>query len=430
MRKTLLYIFVILMLATISFSGCVARETSPEPITITFTFPDSPDWERYQALADEFQKSHPSIFIDLIPSPRGKIIRDLDRGVDAFIWWPDPSLSTGENPVIQSIEPLLNQTGWENDFYPRSVEMFRWDGRLWALPAEIDMQLLYFNQEYFDEEGVAYPQTGWAWEDLLSTAQSMTTVSGQVRPTTGYYGLVTNPRWGDVIPFIYQHGGDVFGWDDPRLAEALQWYADLSRVYGVVPQPKYVDYGDTYGFFREQKAAMWIGFMADRDGFGFHHLASPWPFEWGVVPLPGGMEAEGTLYRVQGYYITSHCEHVDEAWAWIQFLSSHPVGKALPARQAIAESENFQALAGEEVADSTLHAVEYLIPRVTAQGYHPEMLEMYAHTVESVVNDGYRIGFFKSPAYARRLSILMEAVMKGEITAVEAVEKLKLEFGE
>ncbi|MFC1879417.1 ABC transporter substrate-binding protein [Chloroflexota bacterium] len=432
MKKWSLYCFVLIILVVNSLSACVGREISPEPVTITFVYPESPDWKRYQALADEFQKKYPNITIKLRASPGGKIIREVDSGVDAFIWWPDPSLSSPENPVIQSIEPLLDQASELSpaDFYPRSLEMFSWDGVLWALPAEIDMQLLYFNQEYFDERGVAYPQIGWTWEDLLSTAQLMTTVTGQGRPATGYYGLVSNPRWGDFIPFIYQHGSDIFGWDDPRLAEALQWYADLSRLYGVMPQPKYVDYGDTYGFFREQQAAMWIGFLADRDGWGFHHLAAPWPFEWGAIPLPMGAQTESTLYRGQGYYISARCKNVPAAWSWIQFLSSHPLGKALPARQAIAESDNFRELVGEQVAGAALYAVEYLVPRVSAPGYPPEMLEIYARTVESVVNDGYRMEFYAQPAYPRELSILVEAVITGEMTAKDAIEKIEVEFME
>jgi len=446
MNKILLYHLSLITLIVISLSGCTTGEIPQEQVTITFAFPESPDLKRYQALAEEFQEDHPNITIELKASPSGEIIRDATSGVDAFIWWPDPSLSAdetsvdetsvdetsvGDSPVIQPLEALLAQTDGlsEADIYPRSLEMFSWEGELWALPAEIDMQLLYYNREYFDQQGVAYPQTGWSWEDLLLTAQSMTTVSGQVRPTTGYYGLVSNPRWGDFVPFIYQNGSDIFGWDDAWLAEAVSWYADLSRVYGVAPLPKYVDYGDTYSSFREGKAAMWIGFLADRDGLGFHHLAMPWPFEWGVVPLPGGAPGEATLYRGQGYYISAHSEHVQEAWAWIQFLNSHPLGKALPALRATAESDDFQALVGDEVAAAALHAVDHLVPRVDAPGYPPEMLETYARTVESVVNDGYRMGFYEPPAYLREFSILVEAVIMGEMTATEAVEKLELGFG-
>jgi multiple sugar transport system substrate-binding protein len=418
--------YVLISFVVCMVSACAQVGTPPEPVTITFAHPESPDWKKYQDRVAAFQLEHPHITVELTSSAGGELIQNPHSGLDAFIWWPDPSLSEGEIPVIQPLQPFLSQTSnlAPADFYPRSVDMFTWDDTLWALPAEIDMQLLYYNRELFDAHGQNYPQPSWTWNEFLAIAQALTRIEGEGYRTTGHYGLVSNSRWGDYIPFIYQNGSDFFAWNDPQLAAAIQWYADLTHVHEVMPQPKYVNYGDTYGYFREQKAAMWIGFLADRDGLGFHHLNAPWPFEWSVVPLPRGSQGEATIYRGQGYYISADTEHPEAAWAWIQYLSSHPLDKALPARPMIAESSEFQALVGEDVASAALHAIEYIIPRVAATGYPPEMLEIYARTNESVTNDGYRTGFYSPPAVAREFSILIEGVAKGELTAVEAIAEL------
>jgi ABC-type glycerol-3-phosphate transport system substrate-binding protein len=115
-------------------------------------------------------------------------------------------------------------------------------------------------------------------------------------------------------------------------------------------------------------------------------MGAPWGFNWGVVPLPGD-QSEATMYWGQGYYITSRTAHVEEAWAWIQYLSEQSTGRALPARRSVAETSGFRESVGEQVAAAALYAVEHLVPPNNIAGDVPqETLEMYTQLVESVVN--------------------------------------------
>ncbi|MFC2042648.1 ABC transporter substrate-binding protein [Chloroflexota bacterium] len=414
-----------ILIISFELTSCLNYESTTEPITITFTFPESPDRSRYREIADSFEKIHPNITINLRPDPTGQWARNERNEVDVILWWPDPSLIDSGKPLITPVESLIkhNSEIASDDFFPPTLDMFKWRGSLWALPAEIDMQVIFFNKELFDLNGVDYPRAGWTWDDLLETAQKLTVTDEEASPDNGYYGLVSNPRWGDYISFIYQHGSDILSTDDPRTAEAVQWYTDLALVHNVMPKPDRVFYGDPHGYFREEKAAMWIGFLADRDGQGFHHLASPWDFEWGLAPLPKD-QLEATLYRAQGYYVTSHTKHENESWEWIKFLSSKSSGKGFPARRSVAESSSFKALVGEDVASTGLHAVDHLVPRINVSNIPPDLLEEYSRTVESVVNDGNRFGFFKQPEFPRLFAIQVESVTKGEITAAEAMKFL------
>jgi len=423
--RVLFSVITAILILSFELTSCVNNESRTEPITITFAFPESPDRKRYREIANSFEKIHPNITINLRPDPTGQWARNERNEVDVFLWWSDPSLIDDDKPLITPVESLINNNSelTSDDFYPPTFDMFTWHGSLWALPAEIDMQVIFFNKELFDENGVDYPQAGWTWDNLLENAQKLTVTDEEASPDYGYYGLVSNPRWGDYISFIYQHGSDILATDDPRTAEAIQWYADLALIHNVMPDPERVLYGDTYGYFREEKAAMWIGFLADRDGQGFHHLASPWEFEWGLAPLPKD-QLEATLYRAQGYYLTAHTKHINESWEWIKFLSSNTSGKGLPARRSIAESSSFYALVGEDVASTGVHAVDHLVPRINESNTPPELLEEYSRTVESIVNDGNRVGFFRQPEFPRFFAIQVESVIKGEITAAEAMQFL------
>ena len=158
-------LLVVCVVATV-LVGCAAEVTPVEPVTITFCFPESQDRSLYQPIAEAFQESHPHITINLRPDPSGQWVRDESHEVDAFVWWSDPALI--ETRLVLSLDPLLAKTPELplDDFYPRSLDMFDREGALWALPAEVDMQLLYYNTDLFDESGVAYPQAGWTWDDL------------------------------------------------------------------------------------------------------------------------------------------------------------------------------------------------------------------------------------------------------------------------
>lgn len=426
MKRKLLHLLLLGGIAVL-LVGCTTMPL--EPVTLTFAYPESPDWRLYQPLVEEFQEEHPHVTIELQPSPAGTSLRDPESGVDVFLWWQDESLITGEIPLVQPIEPFFNRPKKDiKAFYPRSIEMFTWNETLWAIPAYLDMQLMYYNKELFDKAGMLYPSSEWNWSDFYQTAQAMTTKIETGYGSEGYYGYVTSPRWGDHVSFIYQKGAEITDWNDPNYTEALEWYLGLVES-GVAAPIKEQSHGDTYEFFRVQKSAMLTGFLADRDGLGFHHMANPWPFEWGVVPLPAGPAGSATLYRAQGYYIAATCEDPETAWLWIEFLSNLPAKRGLPARIAVAESQEYSDWVGEEVAQVALTSVEHLIPRIESDQFPADMLEFYGHTTESVVNNGFRLGFFKSPTYLRRLSILIEEAMQGKLETSEIINVLEDEFG-
>jgi len=41
---------------------------------------------------------------------------------------------------------------------------------VWAIPAGVDMLVMFYNQDLFDQYDVPYPEVGWTWGDFLDTA--------------------------------------------------------------------------------------------------------------------------------------------------------------------------------------------------------------------------------------------------------------------
>lgn len=60
------------------------------------------------------------------------------------------------------LEPLVNQFNYDLSGFPRgTVEFYRQDGRLVALPFGVSPSALYYNRDLFDRAGVPYPPQEW-----------------------------------------------------------------------------------------------------------------------------------------------------------------------------------------------------------------------------------------------------------------------------
>ena len=75
-------------------------------------------------------------------------------------------------------------------YLPGVMEPGQWNGAQYLLPKDFSPLAIYYNKKLFDEAGVAYPQEGWTWDDLLATAQQLT--------KTDASGNVT--QWGIQLP--------------------------------------------------------------------------------------------------------------------------------------------------------------------------------------------------------------------------------------
>jgi ABC-type glycerol-3-phosphate transport system substrate-binding protein len=104
--------------------------------------------------------------------------------------------------------------------------------------------------------------------------------------------------------------------------------------------------GGTQAAILQNKAAMWSGMLSERGG---ELWQIEWNMRWGVVPLPRDQQS-ATLTVVEGYFISSQSEHPEACWQWIAFLSEHTPTRQAPARQSLAESDEYEQQVGSEVA--------------------------------------------------------------------------------
>jgi ABC-type glycerol-3-phosphate transport system substrate-binding protein len=80
----------------------------------------------------------------------------------------------------------------------------------------------------------------------------------------------------------------------------------------------------------------------------------------GVVPLPAGSSsAQGSGFQsVDGYFISARTQERQACWEWITFLTTQSsAASGLPARQDVAESDEYRQEVGDERAEAYLASV-------------------------------------------------------------------------
>lgn len=338
---------------------------TPAPGETIIRFAPAPGDERlYRALATAFQAEHQGIVIEIVPYSSDLLA--LTAAADCFA---GPALlahpSSGMQSEILNLDPLLSADSSLDlaDFYPQFLSPVKQGGALWALPYEADALMVYLNRELFAAAGLPLPAPGWTMDDFLSTALALT--------GDGRYGFATREgAYGDLLFVLERLGARLVddshdaprpAFDDPSVSAALEQYAGLARQAALTPStpsarsgwPDASVMGDHPAGVANGDVAMWVDYMS------YHEAGPPLPFETAFAPLPLG-ERASTEFDVRAFYISAGGAAPQACWEWITYLSAQPqVVTALPARQSVAASPEWQAQVGEDALPAYGATLDY-----------------------------------------------------------------------
>ncbi len=357
MRRRTIGLILVVSLISALVAGCESfLVATPAPVTITFAHSGDTSAVLEQ-WAQQFHQLHPHITIELT--------EDLQAsGVDAFLA-SQFALSEDLAANVLDLSVFIEQSNDLDmaDFYPAAVNVFKSQGRQRALPFSMDMMVMFYNRDVFDRYGVSYPEIGWTWNDFLDRALDLTypseSIYGYAMQYSNDFGIY------EPLMMIYQFGGGIFDslvtptratLDNPLNIEAMGFYAGLIHVHRVAPtQAEAERSGRMYpwGGIFDGRFAMWSMMYSQRGGTQW---PTPWRMDWGMVPMPRGASS-GTLTVVDGLYIVSGTDHPMEAWQWIEYVSAQRPPFAMPARIALAESQQFEQIVGAPIAEAARAAV-------------------------------------------------------------------------
>jgi multiple sugar transport system substrate-binding protein len=352
---------LLLLVAAMVLTACTGKETpvyEGEPVTITFA---CMDYERflYEPLVEDFHTTNPDIRVQLVSAEEasgmqiqqqgstmtmtgtsdGTDVERLTSSADTFVWFAP--LRPTEWSYLLDLQSFVDDAPSfpADDFYPGTLDDFRWQGRLYGLPAEVVPVLIFYDKGMFDEAGVAYPHIGWTWDDFLEAATRLTRRAGG---EVSRYGFVDSDFYDTVPAMLYQHGVSL--WDDraipprplfdrPEVAEVFHRYVDLALSDGIMPVPEIGSNVMASTLINGGQASLWTD-------FAFNYTYQAHRTSVGLAPFPEGVAAANPR-SLSGFYASVGTAHPNVAWRWLTYLSENyqpfPDGGTLPGRRSVGE---------------------------------------------------------------------------------------------
>jgi multiple sugar transport system substrate-binding protein len=356
--RALLFVVVLLAAACGGDGGTAGGgEVSGE---VTFmVFGDPEEIQAYREVIAAYEQEQPQVDVRLIEtSDRDDLIARLST---SFAGGAPPDLfllnyrfyaQFAARGVLEPIESRVeaSEVFEQEDFYAEALDAFRFDGTLTCLPQNISSLVVYYNKDLFRAAGVAEPETGWNWDEMVSAAKRLTK-DEDGDGMAEVYGLGVEASLIRIAPFVWSNGGELvdderdpihFTLDSPEAQAALTEFFKLRLVHKVIPSEEEVEAEDDETRFQNGRLAMVLS--SRRSTPTFRTITE---FDWDIAALPQFREQAGILHS-DAYCMTKASGNKDAAWAFMEYAlgpDGAPVvaksGRTVPSLKSVAESDAF-----------------------------------------------------------------------------------------
>jgi sn-glycerol 3-phosphate transport system substrate-binding protein len=283
---------------------------------ITFYYPiavGGPITKIVDGYAAEFNKTHPNITVKPVytGSYQDSMVKAMTaakagNAPDVAVLLSTDMFTLIDNDLIEPVDAIATADGdkaWIKSFYPAFMENSQSGGHTWGIPFQRSTIVQYWNKEAFKAAGLDPEKAPRTWDEMIAFGRRLTKrdAAGQVSqwgveiPSSGFpYWLFQAITTQNGAILATQDGTNV-AYNDPKVVEAAQFFADLSQKYEVMPKG-IIDWGTTpKDFFEGKTAIMWT------TTGNLTNVRSNAKFAFGVAAMPskargGSPTGGGNIY--------------------------------------------------------------------------------------------------------------------------------------
>ncbi|WP_238858936.1 MULTISPECIES: sugar ABC transporter substrate-binding protein [unclassified Clostridium] len=338
MKKKIVSLILASMMAVTGLAGCgssnsaatggqdTAKGSSGGDVHITYGIWDSNQEKGLRKMADEFEGKNPGIKIDIQVTGWSDYWTMLEAAAtggslpDTFWMHSNEIYRYASNGMLMDLTDKINKSDdVKLSNYPEGlVKIYNLNNKQYAIPKDYDTIGLWYNKTMFDKAGISYPDETWNWDKLYEVAKKLTTGDGK---QYGFLAPLHNQE--GYYNFVYQNGGTIItddkvsGYDNPKTIEAMKYYV---RFVSEGLSPKIFDDAARAETLQNGLCAMGFFGSWNLSGFAANDYMTK---NFNVTVLPSANDGKrASIFNGLGNAISANTKHPEEAWKWVQYLSS------------------------------------------------------------------------------------------------------------
>jgi multiple sugar transport system substrate-binding protein len=277
--------------------------------------------EKLNVLAKDFMAENPDIKVDVTPiawdvahdklltSVAGNKTPDVSQ---MGTTWMGEFAKTG---ALEEVPDTIDQ----GSFFESARSTGVVDDTAYGVPWYVETRVLYYRTDIAEKAGITKPPA--TWDELKTMATAMKEKGG------AKYGISLSPNnWQELLPFIWQNGGEVvtngeFSLDTPEVVEAIEFYQSFFKD-GLTAESVPEGFDITPAFIQGTHpmffSGPWhIGLIKDTGGPEFDG-------KWAIAPMPK-KETGTSFVGGSDLVVFKNGDNKAAAWKFVEYLSSPAV---------------------------------------------------------------------------------------------------------
>ncbi len=357
MKRKILFLIGVAVISMSLFFNCGGSKKSNKIVIKYMRWANPAEVQSTKELLDLFMKQNPDIEVILGNESWGAYWDKLQtlfasgEGPDVFLLGSYYVVDFYKKGILENLQPYINKDKDidEKNFFKPPVELYKFNGNLYALPRDINSIVLYYNKDLFDRAGVSYPTANWRWDDLVKAGKQLTQDYNKDGIIDQYGVLISSSvfetGWGNLF---LQSRGQLLNAsktksmiNSPAGVKTFQFLYDLEYKYKISPMEKSkASLGDNV-FMTGKVAMVYDGSWMIGT---YKNIKS---FKWDVQVLPKG-KIRACIANGVANAINSRSKNKEAAWKLVKFLSSKEAqiavaksGTAIPVLKDVAYSKYY-----------------------------------------------------------------------------------------
>jgi multiple sugar transport system substrate-binding protein len=333
-----MYLLSMMFLSALSL-GC-SGQSQRDKVTIRYYMWGTPTViSMHQKILAEFEKEYPNIHVQLEtstwPAYWDKLQIQVASRTEPDVYWMSGAyfVNFAQKDAFLNLTDFVKKDSIDFSKYYKHSEVFDFGGKLFGVPKDLTVGILYYNITLFDKAGVPYPKETWTWDDLLRAAKLLTKdFDGDGKIDQWGIGTLQGRIEEHLVPFICSNGGAILSedrthslLDQPPAIQAIQFMVDLVHKYHVSPPA-----GQLLSVGGDEFATGQVAMTFNTSTF-VPEYSKITAFQWDIAPIP---KSPHTGKRITSFVdlthvISKNTAHPEEAWELVRYMQGEKAQTSL-----------------------------------------------------------------------------------------------------